>query len=79
MSYLKYFWLNFKSIILNVHIDPCFEDKLSSLTLKYWAVHFSESSCIYETIQSAFLNDLVDFTENLVGEGTIFSTGRKHS
>ena len=33
------------SIILNVHNDPCFEDKSSSLTLKYSQVHFSENSC----------------------------------
>ena len=34
------------SILLNVHIDPCFEDKSSSLTLKYRPVHFSENSCM---------------------------------
>ena len=31
---------------MNVHIDPCFEEKSSSLTLKYLPVHFSENSCI---------------------------------
>ena len=36
----------FISIILNVHNGPCFEDKSSSLTLKYRQVHFSENSCI---------------------------------
>ena len=32
-------------MILNVNNDPCFEDKTSSLTLKYGPVHFFESSC----------------------------------
>ena len=32
--------------ILNVHNDPCFEDKSSSLTLRYRPVHFSKNSCI---------------------------------
>ena len=36
----------FISIILNVHNDPCFEDKSSSLTLKYRPVHFLEAGCI---------------------------------
>ena len=31
-----------------IHIDPCFEDKSSSLTLKYRPVHFSESSFIWK-------------------------------
>ena len=32
---------------MNVHNDPCFEDKSSSLTLKYCPVHFSETAvCI---------------------------------
>ena len=35
----------FISIILNVHNDPCFENKSSSLTLKYRPVQFSENSC----------------------------------
>ena len=38
----KYFRIIFISIILNVHNDPCFEDKSSSLTLKCCPVHFSE-------------------------------------
>ena len=41
----KYFRVIFISIILNVHNDPCFEDKSSSLSLKYHPVHFSETSC----------------------------------
>jgi len=44
---LKYFRILFISIILNVHNDPCFEDKPSSLTLKYRPVHFFENSCMY--------------------------------
>ena len=46
ISYLEYFCLIFilVSIILNVHIDPYFEDKSSSFTLKYRSVLFSESS-----------------------------------
>ena len=43
-----------KFIILNVHNDPCFEDKSSSLTLKYRPVHFSESSCISNRHNSYF-------------------------
>ena len=43
---LKYFRIISISIILNVHNDPCFEDKLSSHTLKYRPVHFYENSCI---------------------------------
>ena len=39
---IKYLWIIFISIILNVLNDPCFEEKLSSLTLKYRPVHFSE-------------------------------------
>ena len=39
-------YIIFLSIILNVHNDPCFEDKSSSLTLKCRPVHFSENSCI---------------------------------
>ena len=31
---------------LNVNNQPCFEDKSSSLTLKYQPEHFSEISCI---------------------------------
>ena len=30
---------------MNVNIDPCFEDRSSSLTLKYRPVHFFESIC----------------------------------
>ena len=33
----------------NVDIDPRFEEKSSSFTLKYRPLHFSESSCSYET------------------------------
>ena len=44
----KYFQLIF--IILNVNNDPCFEDKSSSLTLKYRPVHFFESSCMLSNI-----------------------------
>ena len=40
-----YFQIIFINIILSVHNDPCFEDKLSSLTLKYRPVHFFENSC----------------------------------
>ena len=36
----------FESIILNVNNDPCFEEKSSSLTLRYRPVHFFENSCI---------------------------------
>ena len=43
----KYFQMIFISIILNEHNDPCFEDKSSSLTLKYRLVHFSENSCSF--------------------------------
>ena len=32
------------SIILNLHNDPCFEDKSLSLTLKYRPVHFSDKA-----------------------------------
>ena len=41
----KYFRIILISIILNVHNDPCFEDKSSSLTLRYRPVHFFENSC----------------------------------
>ena len=37
--------INMYIIILNVHNDPCFEDKSSSLTLKYRPVHFYKYSC----------------------------------
>ena len=40
-----YIWVIFISIILIVYNDPCFENKSSSLTLKYRPVHFSEYSC----------------------------------
>ena len=39
------------SIILNGHNDPCFEDKSSSLTLKYRPVHFSKNSCTQNCIK----------------------------
>ena len=39
--------INMYIIILNVHTDPCFEDKSSFLTLKYRPVHFSKYSCMY--------------------------------
>ena len=42
----KYFRIIFISIILNVNNDPCFEDKSSSLTLRYRPVHFFKNSCI---------------------------------
>ena len=42
---LKFFRIIFKSSILNVHNDPCFEES-SSLTLRYSPVNFSENSCI---------------------------------
>ena len=46
---LKYFRKLFISFTLNVHNDPCFEDKSSSLTLKYRPVHLSENSCMLAT------------------------------
>jgi len=39
---LKILKKNFVSIILNAHNDPCFEDKSSSLNLKYRPIHFFE-------------------------------------
>ena len=53
----KYILKNiFSSIILNVHNDPCFEDKSSSLTLKYCPVHFSELNCIRLELKILFNN-----------------------
>ena len=48
-----YFRVIFVSIILNAHNYPCFEDKSSSLTLKYRPVHFSELNC--SSVQSTFV------------------------
>ena len=50
-SYFKTFSTNFYKYHLNVNNDPCFEDKSSSLTLKYRPVHFFESSCRYSSAE----------------------------
>ena len=42
---LKYLRIICISIILNGHYNPLFEDKSSSLTLKYRLLHFSQNSC----------------------------------
>ena len=42
--YFKIFQVIIMSIILNLHNDPCFEDKSLSLTLKYRPVHFSDKA-----------------------------------
>ena len=58
----KYFRVILLSIILNVH-DLYFEDKSSSLTLKYRPVHFSETSCII-CIMNIEINESINQLNN---------------
>ena len=57
--YTKKYFVNFLSIILNVHNDPCFEDKSSSFTLKYRPVHFLYTFCTTVSFKKPNRNALV--------------------